>query len=132
MTDAQWRTKLSPEAYRVARQGGTERPNGPEYDQWKQQGDGIYACVCCGAELFSSQTKFDSKSGWPSFYKAKNRKNVQLIEDRSLGMTRTEVRCARCDAHLGHVFEGEGYDTPTDKRYCINAVCLRFAAEKAQ
>lgn len=125
-TDEEWREMLTPEQFRVAREGGTERAFGKAYHEFKKQGAGVYQCICCGAELFSSNEKFDSGCGWPSFYDPSKAKNVRSLVDLSHGMVRTEVRCARCDAHLGHVFEGEGFDTPTDKRFCINAVTLKF------
>lgn len=129
-TDAQWRKLLTPEQYRIARQSGTERPNGEVYQQFKKQGAGTYYCVGCNAELFSSKVKFDSHCGWPSFYDPSNAKNVKSIPDPD--GSRVEVRCALCDAHLGHVFTGEGFNTPTDKRYCINGIVLKFVPDKAQ
>ena len=125
-TDEEWKKVLTPEQYRVARQAGTERPNGAVYKQFKQQGAGTYYCVGCNAKLFSSKEKFDARCGWPSFYDPANAKNVKTKQDLSGGMIRTEVICAKCDAHLGHVFEGEGFNTPTDKRYCINGIVLKF------
>jgi len=125
-TEEEWKKLLTPEQYRVARQGGTERPNGDVYKQFKKQGGGTYYCVCCGAELFTSKEKFDARCGWPAFYDASKHKNIKTVVDLSQGMKRVEVKCAKCDAHLGHVFEGEGFNTPTDKRYCINGVTLRF------
>jgi peptide-methionine (R)-S-oxide reductase len=127
-TDAEWKEQLNPEQYRVLRQAGTERPFGAVYDQFKKQGGGTYYCAGCDAELFSSNEKFDSHCGWPSFYDPANATNVKTKEDRSMGMLRTEVLCAICEGHLGHVFKGEGYDTPTDLRYCINGVALKFVA----
>ncbi|MEV4294511.1 peptide-methionine (R)-S-oxide reductase MsrB [Microbispora rosea] len=121
-SDAEWRAQLSPEEYRVLRQAGTERPFTGEYVDTKTVG--VYSCRACGAELFRSDTKFESHCGWPSFYEPSESASVTLHEDDSLGMRRVEVRCARCDSHLGHVFHGEGYPTPTDDRYCINSVCL--------
>jgi peptide-methionine (R)-S-oxide reductase len=121
-TDQEWRETLSPAEYAVLRQGGTERPGIGEYVDTKTEG--VYRCRACDAELFRSDTKFESHCGWPSFYAPTEADNVILIDDRSLGMVRTEVRCASCDSHLGHVFRGEGYPTPTDDRYCINSVCL--------
>ncbi|MFT4177822.1 MAG: peptide-methionine (R)-S-oxide reductase MsrB [Luteolibacter sp.] len=129
-TDAEWQKELTPEQYRILRQAGTERPNGEVYRQFKKQGKGTYHCAACGALLFSSVQKFDSGCGWPSFYDPAKAENVVLKKDISLGMVRTEVVCAKCGGHLGHVFEGEGFDTPTDKRYCINGGGLKFVPER--
>ncbi|MBR7742435.1 peptide-methionine (R)-S-oxide reductase MsrB [Phycicoccus sp. BSK3Z-2] len=121
-SDEQWRETLSPAEYQVLREAGTERPFVGEYTDTTTVG--TYSCRACGAELFTSGTKFESHCGWPSFYTPLAGDSVELIEDRTLGMVRTEVRCASCGSHLGHVFEGEGYDTPTDQRYCINSISL--------
>ncbi|MCL2316429.1 MAG: peptide-methionine (R)-S-oxide reductase MsrB [Actinomycetia bacterium] len=122
-TDEQWRARLTPMEYRVLRQGATEQPFTGEYTD--ETAPGVYRCRACGAELFTSDAKFGSHCGWPSFYEPLSGDRVTYREDTSIpGRPRTEVRCARCDSHLGHVFDGEGYDTPTDRRYCINSICL--------
>ena len=124
-SEDEWRKILSPEEYHVLRQAGTERPFTGEYTDHKEEG--IYSCRACGAELFRSDAKFESHCGWPSFFTPLAGDAVVEVEDRSLGMKRVEVRCARCGSHLGHVFEGEGYGTPTDLRYCINSISLKHA-----
>ncbi|MFJ3030574.1 peptide-methionine (R)-S-oxide reductase MsrB [Rothia terrae] len=124
-----WEDVLSPEEFHVLRKGGTERPHVGEYTNTTTEG--VYSCRACGTELFRSDEKFDSHCGWPSFFAPLAEDSVRYIQDRSLGMIRTEVRCAACDSHLGHVFEGEGYSTPTDLRYCINSISLRLE-EKEQ
>ncbi|MFI1282362.1 MULTISPECIES: peptide-methionine (R)-S-oxide reductase MsrB [unclassified Streptomyces] len=124
-TDEQWQAELTPSEYQVLRLAGTEPAFRGEYTDTKTEG--VYACRGCGAELFRSSEKFDSHCGWPSFFDPKDTDAVELIADRSHGMTRTEVRCATCGSHLGHVFEGEGFPTPTDQRYCINSISLRLA-----
>ena len=117
------KARLDPLSYAVLREGATERPFTGEYTDTDKVGS--YRCKACGNELFTSETKFHSGCGWPSFYAPTKDDAVELIEDRSLGMrVRTEVRCANCGSHLGHVFEGEGYDVPTDQRWCINSVSL--------
>ncbi|HEY4557200.1 MAG TPA: peptide-methionine (R)-S-oxide reductase MsrB [Enteractinococcus sp.] len=122
LSEQQWRERLSPEAYQVLRQAGTERPYTGEY--WDSDEIGTYSCRACGTELFSSSTKFDARCGWPSFYAPTDNERITYVEDHTLGMTRVEVRCSNCDSHLGHVFAGEGFDTPTDLRYCINSLSL--------
>ncbi|GAA2106299.1 peptide-methionine (R)-S-oxide reductase MsrB [Brevibacterium salitolerans] len=126
-TEAEWREILSPEEYHVLREAGTERPFSGEYET--ETRTGVYACRACGAELFRSQAKFDAHCGWPSFFAPLAEDRVRYIRDSSMGMERIEVRCAACDSHMGHVFRGEGFPTPTDLRYCINSVSLRLVPE---
>ena len=121
-SDAEWREQLTPAEYQVLRQAGTEWPFVGEYTDTKTEG--VYACRACGAELFRSDTKFESHCGWPSFYTPLAGEAVIERTDYSMGMKRVEVVCAACKGHLGHVFEGEGYDTPTDLRYCINSISM--------
>ncbi|MEV0697553.1 peptide-methionine (R)-S-oxide reductase MsrB [Saccharopolyspora sp. NPDC050389] len=123
-TEQEWREQLSPNEYAVLRQAATEPAWQGEYVDTKAVG--VYECRGCGAELFRSDTKFESHCGWPSFYDPTDSDAVILREDRSLGMVRVEVLCAACHGHLGHVFEGEGYPTPTDQRYCINSIAVRL------
>jgi peptide-methionine (R)-S-oxide reductase len=131
-TDTEWKKQLTPEQYSILRQSGTERPNGEVYKEFKHQGKGTYHCAGCNALLFSSEQKFDSGCGWPSFYDPAKAENVVLKKDVSLGTVRTEVVCAKCGGHLGHVFEGEGFDTPTDKRFCINGGGLVYVPAKEE
>jgi len=123
-TDEEWRQELSAAEYHVLRQAGTERPGSSSYET--DPTIGVYACRACGAELFRSETKFDAHCGWPAFYSPLAGDSVEYVEDTSMFRTRTEVRCANCGSHLGHVFEGEGFDTPTDQRYCINGIALQL------
>jgi peptide-methionine (R)-S-oxide reductase len=131
-TDEEWKKQLTPEQYHILREAGTESPDGAAYHEFKKQGAGTYHCAGCGALLFSSRQKFDSRCGWPSFYDPAKAENVKTRRDTSFGRVRVEVNCAKCDGHLGHVFEGEGFDTPTDLRYCINGVGLKFVPAKAE
>ena len=125
-----WRVKLSPAEFHVLRESGTEPPFVGEYTDTETAG--VYRCRACDAELFRSDTKFHSHCGWPSFFAPLAEERVRYLEDRSIpGRARIEVRCANCDSHLGHVFEGEGYDTPTDLRYCINSISLTLDADQS-
>ena len=126
-TEDEWRVRLSPEEFRVLRQAGTEAPWTGEYVSTKTPG--MYQCRACGAELFSSDAKFESNCGWPSFDDAIPGAVVEIADD-SLGMRRTEIRCARCESHLGHVFTGEGF-TPKDTRHCVNSISVRLAPRES-
>ena len=124
--DSEWRAELTPQEYHVLREAGTERAyTGELLDEGRA---GLYTCRACGSELFKAGTKFDSGCGWPSFYESVRPDAVQLLEDRTLGMVRTEVRCANCGSHLGHVFP-DGFGTPTGDRYCMNSLSLSFTPE---
>ena len=123
-SEEEWRALLTPQEFTVLRQAGTERAFSGEY--WDEHTSGSYTCRACGYELFRSAEKFDSHCGWPSFFAPLAEDRVEYLEDHAFGTVRTEVRCARCGSHLGHVFDGEGYDTPTDLRFCINSVSLRL------
>jgi len=124
-TEAEWRVKLSPDQFRILREGGTERAFTGEY--WDTKAKGTYKCAGCGEELFSSDTKYESGSGWPSFYEALDPDKIEEVEDRSFGMVRTEIRCANCGGHLGHVFD-DG-PNPTGLRYCVNSLSLDLDEE---
>src|SRR6202012_661266 len=124
LSDDEWRRRLNPQEFDVLRRAGTERPFVGEYTDTKTEG--VYQCRACGTELFRSTEKFESHCGWPSFFDPANSDAVILRPDNSLGQKRVEVLCANCHSHLGHVFEGEGYPTPTDQRYCINSISLRL------
>jgi peptide-methionine (R)-S-oxide reductase len=128
-TEEEWKEQLTPAEYQVLRQAGTEPAWMGEYTETKTVG--VYRCRACQAELFRSETKFDSHCGWPSFFSPLAEDRIEEIVDRTLGMSRTEVRCAACGSHLGHVFAGEGYGTPTDLRYCINSLSISLEPETA-
>ena len=127
ISEDEWKAKLTPEQYRILRQKGTEAPfTGELLDEHR---DGMFTCAACGNQLFASGTKFESGSGWPSFYDVAKSDAVNLVDDTSMGMHRVEVECANCGGHLGHVFD-DGPADKTGQRYCINSVCLKFEPEK--
>ena len=128
-TEEEWKEQLTPAEYQVLRQAGTEPAWMGEYTETKTIG--VYRCRACQAELFRSESKFDSHCGWPSFFSPLAEDRIEEIVDRTLGMSRTEVRCSACGSHLGHVFAGEGYGTPTDLRYCINSLSISLEPETA-
>ncbi|GAB3126458.1 peptide-methionine (R)-S-oxide reductase MsrB [Tsukamurella serpentis] len=128
LTESEWRRRLTDAEYRVLRQAGTEAPYTGEYTDTTTAG--VYRCRACGEELFRSDAKFESHCGWPSFFSPLAGEKVIERVDTSLGMKRVEVLCATCGSHLGHVFEGEGYDTPTDLRYCINSISMRLEPDQ--
>lgn len=128
-TEEEWRNELGAAEFHVLRKAGTERPFSSPFET--DPTVGVYSCRACDAELFRSEAKFDAHCGWPAFYTPLAEDRVELIEDRSLFQVRTEVRCANCGSHLGHVFAGEGFDTPTDQRYCINGIALTLQADEA-
>ncbi|HEY1967549.1 MAG TPA: peptide-methionine (R)-S-oxide reductase MsrB [Pseudonocardia sp.] len=128
-SEQEWREQLTPQEYHVLREAGTERPFTGEYTDTKTVG--VYSCRACGAELFRSDGKFESHCGWPSFFTPLAGDAIIERTDMTMGMSRTEVLCANCHSHLGHVFAGEGYDTPTDLRYCINSVSLKLEPEQS-
>ena len=130
LSPEEWKEKLTPEQYRILREAGTERAFGKVYSQFKEQGSGTYYCAGCGAKLFSSTHKFDSRCGWPSFWDPAAIDSIETRVDNSHGMRRVEVVCGNCGGHLGHLFEGEGFDTPTDQRYCINGTVLHFVPDE--
>jgi len=130
-SESEWRAQLSPEQFRILREKGTERPGTGEYNKHYEKG--VYECAGCGNPLYKSETKFDSGCGWPAFFEGIPGA-LHLHEDRTFGMTRTEMTCAACGGHVGHVFKGEGFPTPTDERHCANSVSLKFtpADDKAK
>ncbi|MDP7105985.1 MAG: peptide-methionine (R)-S-oxide reductase MsrB [Roseibacillus sp.] len=130
-SDEEWQKILTPEQFEILRNHQTERPWGRAYYEFKKQGEGTYCCAGCNAELFSSKEKFDARCGWPAFFDTSKHENIKTVRDVAFGTVRVEVRCNVCDGHLGHVFTGEGFDTPTDQRYCINGEVLKFVPKVA-
>jgi len=124
LSDEEWRVKLTPEQFKVLREKGTERPGTGEYNKHYEKG--VYTCAGCDTPLYTSETKFDSGCGWPAFYDAIPGA-LEIHEDTSHGMRRTEIVCKACGGHLGHVFKGEGFSTPTDERHCVNSISLKFS-----
>lgn len=127
-SDQEWKTILTPEQFNILRQSGTERPNSGNSDIAPKGATGIFHCVGCDNPLYKTGTKFESGCGWPAFYEGIPG-SLDLLEDKTLGMTRIEMRCKQCGGHLGHVFKGEGYQTPTDERHCVNGTILKFKPE---
>ena len=130
ISEVEWRRRLAPAEYQVLRQGGTERPGTGKYEEVRPAG--TYACRAGGGGGVTASTQFDAHCGWPSFWAPTDSESVELLEDNSLGMRRIEVRCTNCGSHLGHVFEGEGFDTPTDQRYCINSISLVHSDDRTE
>lgn len=126
-TDEEWRAILSPEQFAILRNKSTERPNTGEYNKFNKEG--IYNCAGCNQPIYKSSTKFDAHCGWPAFYEAIEG-SIVTVTDKSLGMTRTEMMCSNCGGHLGHIFTGEGYNTPTDARHCVNSISLKFQSKE--
>ncbi|CCE87333.1 Piso0_005881 [Millerozyma farinosa CBS 7064] len=124
-TNDEWRAVLSPQQFRVLRERGTEQPYSGEYTDTPATPSGVYECVACSNPLYKSSTKFPSHCGWPAFYEAIPG-SIKVYRDVSFGMVREEMRCSKCDGHLGHIFKGEGFDTPTDERHCVNSICLKY------
>ncbi|CUM68165.1 uncharacterized protein PRCAT00005882001 [Priceomyces carsonii] len=127
-SEQEWKAILSPEQFRVLRQQGTEAPYSGEYTSTPASKTGVYECVACHQPIYKALTKFSSNCGWPAFYEAIPN-SIKVNRDESFGMVREEMRCSNCGGHLGHIFRGEGYQTPTDERHCVNSICLKFKPE---